>query len=180
MTAASAPARRRPPGFAFLVFLALVVAAVPASFLIRRTAGGRDLEPLRSGPAPAFTLARLDGGEVSLASLRGRPVLVNFWGSWCLQCRRELRALVEVRHRRPGLDVLGVVFRDPPEQAREEARRAGADWPQLTDPGERVARAYGVDSAPATFLIGPDGTIGVTLVGPVTAAILERQLAELT
>ena len=169
----------RRPGSGFLVLLAVAVAAVPASFLIRRP-GQRDLAPLRSGPAPAFTLARLDGGEVSLAGLRGRPVVVNFWGSWCLQCRRELRTLVEVRQSRPDLDVVGIVFRDPPEQAREEARQAGADWPQLVDPGERVARAYGVDSAPATFVVGPDGTIGATLVGPVTRAIIERQLAALS
>jgi cytochrome c biogenesis protein CcmG/thiol:disulfide interchange protein DsbE len=170
----------RRPGTGFLVLLTLAVAAVPASFLIRRAGGERGLEPLRSGPAPAFTLARLDGGEVSLAGLRGRPVLVNFWGSWCVQCRRELQTLVEVRRRRPGLDVVGVLFRDPPEQARREAEQAGADWPQLIDPGERVARAYGVDSAPATFLVGPDGSIGATLVGPVTRAIIERQLAGLS
>jgi cytochrome c biogenesis protein CcmG/thiol:disulfide interchange protein DsbE len=170
----------RRPGTAFLVLLTLAVAAVPASFLIRRGGGERELEPLRSGPAPAFTLTRLDGGELSLAELRGRPVLVNFWGSWCLQCRRELRTLIEVRQGRPGLDVVGIVFRDPPERAREEARAAGADWPQLADPGERVARAYGVDSAPATFLVKPDGTIGSLLVGPVTRAIIERQLAEST
>jgi cytochrome c biogenesis protein CcmG/thiol:disulfide interchange protein DsbE len=121
----------------------------------------------------------VDGAQVSLAELRGRPVLVNFWGSWCLQCRRELRTLAEVRRRRPGLAVIGVVFRDPPERAREEARQAGADWPQLVDPGERVARAYGVDSAPATFVVRPDGTIGSILVGPVTRTIVERQLTDL-
>jgi cytochrome c biogenesis protein CcmG, thiol:disulfide interchange protein DsbE len=170
----------RRPGTAFLLFLTLAVAAVPASFLIRRVGGGRDLEPLRTGPAPAFTLAALDGSEVSLAGLRGQPVVVNFWGSWCLQCRKELGVLAEVRKRRPDLLMLGIVFRDPPDQARRAAEEAGAGWPQLVDVNERVARAYGVDSAPATFLIGPDGTIEATLVGPVTRAIIERQLSGLS
>jgi cytochrome c biogenesis protein CcmG/thiol:disulfide interchange protein DsbE len=167
----------RRPGSAFLVFLTLAVAAVPASFLIRRVSGDRGLEPLRSGPAPAFALRALDGAEVRLADLRGRPVLINFWGSWCVQCLRELRTLAEVRRSRPGFDVVGIVFRDPPQQAQEAARAAGADWPQLVDPGERVARAYGVDSAPATFVVKADGTIAALLVGPVTKAIIERQLA---
>jgi cytochrome c biogenesis protein CcmG/thiol:disulfide interchange protein DsbE len=170
----------RRPGTAFLVLLALAVAAVPASFLIRRSGGGRELEPLRSGPAPAFTLTTQDGSEFSLDRLRGKPVVINFWGTWCPQCRRELQVLVELKKRRPDLDVLGIVFRDPPEQAEREARQAGAGWPQLVDPGERVARAYGVDSAPATFVVHPNGTIGATLLGPVTLAILERQLSELT
>jgi cytochrome c biogenesis protein CcmG, thiol:disulfide interchange protein DsbE len=170
----------RRPGTAFLVLLTLAVAAVPASFLIRRVGGGRGLEPLRSGPAPTFTLATQEGNEVSLAGLRGKPMVINFWGTWCLQCRRELAVLVELKKRRPDLDVVGVVFRDPPDQAAREARQAGAGWPQLVDPGERVARAYGVDSAPATFVVRSNGTIGATLLGPVTLAILERQLAELT
>lgn len=163
-----------------LLAFALVVAAVPASFLIRRVVSGApDVDPLRSGPAPAFTLSSLEGTTVVLDGLPGEPVVVHFWGSWCEPCRLGLPRLAETRRRRPGLRVLGVVFRDEPEDARRAARAAGADWPMLLDPGEEVARAYGVQGVPVTFFLRPNGTIAATVVGPVSPPILDRQLSRI-
>lgn len=156
------------------------MAAVPASFLIRRLVDDREeLDPLTSGPAPAFTLTSLDGETVSLDGLRGRPVAVNFWGSWCEQCRNQLPLLAQARERHPELAVVGVLFRDDPDAARAEAEAAGADWPSVVDPDGAVARAYGVESAPATFFVTRDGEISGLLVGPVSRRLIDRQLSRI-
>jgi cytochrome c biogenesis protein CcmG, thiol:disulfide interchange protein DsbE len=171
---------RTPVPVRLLAFV-LVVLAVPASLLVRRAVSdGRDVDPLHSGPAPAFTQRTLEGETVSLAALRGRPVIVNFWGSWCLQCREQLPILEEAARRHPDVITLGILFRDRPEDARQAAQQSGAGYPMLLDPDETVARAYGVRSAPVTFFIAPDGTIAGDLIGPVTAHLIDRLLERVT
>lgn len=98
---------------------------------------------------------------MSLASLRGRPVIVNFWASWCIPCRKEFpllkRALAQ--HARERLVVVGVIFKDLPDDARRFARQQGARWPMLEDPGGAVATRYRVRSAPTTLFVDGDGIV---------------------
>jgi peroxiredoxin len=157
------------------------VLAVPLSLIVRRIVDPVDrADPRHSGPAPAFELRSLDGETVSLAGLRGasfrgRPVVVNFWGAWCPQCTLELPLLAEMHRRHPDVAIVGILFREDPEIGRAAAAHGDATWPTLLDPDERVAGAYGVDSAPATFFIRPDGTIAGHLLGPVSIGILDTQ-----
>jgi cytochrome c biogenesis protein CcmG, thiol:disulfide interchange protein DsbE len=155
--------------------LLLVVAIVAA------LAGPAVLTPaVRIGDrAPDFALADLDGRTVRLSDYEGRPVIVNFWASWCLPCRDEFplfdAALRE--HADEGLAVVGIVYRDRSEAARAFAEQLGADWPLVMDPGETVARAYGVFGPPESWLIGPDGRVVSRQIGPYTAPELEAGLA---
>ena len=159
----------------------LVVTAVPASLLVRRALSGEErVDPLNSGPAPAFTLRALDGTTVSLERLRGRPVVINFWGSWCQPCREVLSMLAPSAQRHPDVAVVGVLFRDRPGDAEQAAREAGAGWPMVGDADESVARAYGVNGAPVTFFISPQGTIAGHLIGPVTRPTVEREFKKIT
>ncbi len=153
----------------------LIVLAVPMSLVIRRAVRSGDrLDPIHSGPAPAFSLQSLDGRTVSLADFRGGPVVVNFWGNWCEQCRLQLPLLAEMKRRFPAVPIVGILFQEDPEVGRAAAAHGDATWPQLVDPGGRVAEAYGLASAPATFFIRPDGTIAADLVGPVSTGILQK------
>lgn len=129
--------------------------------------------------APDFVLADLDGNAVRLADLRGRPVVLNFWASWCGPCVEEFPLLREAaeRHAAEGLAVVGIVFRDRSEAARDFMIRNGATWPAAMDPGERVASAYGILGPPETYFIARDGTIAARQFGPVDADSLEAQLA---
>jgi cytochrome c biogenesis protein CcmG/thiol:disulfide interchange protein DsbE len=157
-----------------------VVAAVPASFLIRRALNpSPGVDPIRSGPAPSFTLKSLDGTTVSSDGLAGRPAVVHFWGSWCEQCRLQLPLLRQAKKDHSDLGVVGIVFRDPPADAARLARTVGVDWPVLLDPDEKVARAYGVESAPVMFFLRPDGTIAGRLVGPIAPLVLDRALTRI-
>ena len=129
--------------------------------------------------APDFSLASLDGEPVRLADLRGRPVIVNFWASWCGPCIEEVPLLREAaaRHQADGLAVVGIVYRDRSEAAREFMARHGGTWAAAMDPGERVATAYGVVGPPETYFIARDGTIAARNIGQVTEATLDDQLA---
>ena len=159
----------------------LIVLSVPISLVIRRALHSEArIDPLHAGPAPAFTLRSLDGETVSLADFRGRPVVVNFWGAWCEQCRLELPLLAEMHRRFPAVPIVGILFREDPEVARAAAAHGDATWPTLVDPDAQVAKAYGVAGAPATFFIRPDGTIAGDLLGPVSTGILQKQFEKIS
>jgi cytochrome c biogenesis protein CcmG/thiol:disulfide interchange protein DsbE len=129
--------------------------------------------------APEFSLADLDGNPIHLSELRGRPVIVNFWASWCGPCVEEFPLLREAaaRHADEGLVVVGVVYDDRSEAARDFMARHGATWPAAMDPGGRVAEAYGIVGPPETFFIGRDGTIVARQFGQISASSLEEKLA---
>ena len=159
----------------------LIVLSVPISLVIRRAVNSEDrIDPIHSGPAPAFTLQSLDGRTVSLADFQGGPVVVNFWGAWCEPCRLQLPLLAEMRRRFPAVPIVGILFREDPEVGRAAAEHGDATWPTLVDPGEKVAAAYGIDGAPATFFIRADGTIAGELIGPVSTGILQKQYLKIS
>ena len=103
-------------------------------------------------------------------------MVVNFWsGAWCEPCRLELPLLAEMKRRFPAVPIVGVLFREDPEVGRTTAEHGDVTWPTLVDPGGKVAEAYRVDGAPATFFIRADGSIAGHLIGPVSTGILQKQ-----
>ena len=133
-------------------------------------------------PAPDFALPGLSGGSVALAEFAGRPVVVNFWASWCHPCREEfplLKAALE-KHEADGLEVIGVSYRDIAGDGRAFAADQGADWWLARDPDLRLAGAYGVNRIPQTFFIDRDGTIVSRVFGITSAKDLEAEIAKIT
>jgi len=112
--------------------------------------------------APDFDLPRLrGGGRISLSSLRGTGVVVNFWASWCIPCRKEFPVLRRVQrtYRADGVEIIGIVYNDIPSDARAFARDQKATWNLVTDESRATAIKYGVRAIPQTFFIAPDGRI---------------------
>ena len=120
--------------------------------------------------APAFSLPTLDGERtVRLEDLRGRVIAVNFWASWCAECRIEHPALEAAwaRYRDRGVVILGIPFQDDPSASRAYVEEFGGGWPILSDPRSSAGLAYGVYGVPETVFIGRDGRIAGRVVGPV-------------
>jgi cytochrome c biogenesis protein CcmG/thiol:disulfide interchange protein DsbE len=125
-------------------------------------------------PAPAFALERLGGGQVSLEDLRGRPIVLNFWASWCVPCRDEAPMLTELAadYADQGLVVVGIVYRDEATNAVDFMRRYGQTYPGLLDPEHRTALDYGVLGIPETYFIDASGIIRGRQLGPLVASEL--------
>jgi peroxiredoxin len=141
--------------------------------------------PRRTKP-PEFNGRTADGRTVSLASLGGKVVLLNFWATWCQECRAEM-PLFEQLHREltvQGLSVIGINAREGVPDIRRYARELGVTFPLVMDPAGEINTAYGVIGLPTTFLIGRDGRPVALAVGPrewanaVGRAIIQALLAE--
>lgn len=168
--------------------VALGLVACLLGLLIWKTAfareGGVAAELVRGThpEAPAFALPRLDNGSVlSLASLLGKAVVINFWASWCPPCKTEAPALQRLyeRFRRQGLVVLGVDQEDFRGDARRFARRYGFTFPIVHDRDKTMVGRFGVTGYPETYFIDRSGRIvGDRITGPVDSSRNRRLLAE--
>ena len=167
MTALSAPAAERPA-------LAELVKALNASGY-----------PAVMHP-PELSGVTADGKRVSLAGLRGRVILLNFWATWCQECRPEM-PMFERLHREfsaQGLAVVGINAREGTSTIREYAKELGLTFPLILDPKGTINSAYGVIGLPTTFLIGRDGRPVALAIGPrewngkPARALIQALLAE--
>jgi cytochrome c biogenesis protein CcmG/thiol:disulfide interchange protein DsbE len=134
--------------------------------------------PLVGREAPPFTLRPVGGGApVSLESLRGKPVVVNFWATLCVPCIEEHGVLVSGARSWEGqAHFLGVVYQDEEKTIAEFLRRRGSAYPTLFDEGGKTAIAFGVYGVPETFFISPDGVVVEKFMGPLDDAALSASL----
>lgn len=129
--------------------------------------------------APKLALETLDGRRLDLAAYRGRPVLLNFWATWCAPCVREFPLLRRTLDQRgsQGLVVLGVLVNDSAGNARRFVREHGGTWPVGTDQGAKAAAAFKVVGLPETVFVRKDGTLATRVLGELTQDRLDAQLA---
>lgn len=165
-------------------FLGIVGALVTVGWVSRDVAEPVDLrEPtavlgLDMGtPAPALALPRIDGDTATLSSLRGRPVIVNIWATWCPPCVREMPSLQRIyeRYRDDGLEVLAVAVDDAPGERQPDGRivgvvsefveRYGLTFPVVVDPTGETERRFGTEYLPTTVLIDRAGRIQAAEIG---------------
>lgn len=143
--------------------IAAALVAVLGVALLSPSRNATDGGPLVGKPAPEFTLESLDGAQVSLASLQGRPVVLNFWASWCVPCREEAPLFRELGERRSGENgpaILGILFQETNEQnARDFIQEYALAYPNLRDPGIETGINYGLIGVPETVFIDRQGVI---------------------
>lgn len=144
-------------------------------------------KPAGSGPAPRvnseapdFTLKDLKGQEVKLSSLRGKPVMLNFWATWCPPCRAEIPTITAMYNSPPqgegAYEVLGIATQSDEQTIKAFTQEFDMTFPVLPDPGSQVTSLYHVLPIPTTFFIDKDGIIRYIHTGQVDRALMEKWL----
>ena len=131
-------------------------------------------------PAPDFELVTLEGETVRLSQFRGKPVVINFWSTWCEPCKAE-HGLLQQGSQLYGEDVqfLGIIYQDTAEAAKTYLSGRSNRFPQLQDPDTRVGMDYGVSGVPESFFIDGKGRIRHKEAGVVSVSLLKHQVATL-
>jgi len=140
--------------------------------------------PLVGRPAFEINSPALDGGKnIVLSEYRGKWVMVNFWGSWCVSCIREHPALIELAKKlakRDDFIIFGVDFKDTKDNANRFLERHGdPGYRHVFDPDQRVAIDWGVYGAPESFIVDPEGIVRFKQAGPIYRGWFEKKVLPL-
>jgi cytochrome c biogenesis protein CcmG/thiol:disulfide interchange protein DsbE len=157
-----------------------LLASAAKGELVADPAGGvpQYVSPLKGKPAPAFALEDLSGKKVSLASYKGKAVLINFWATWCGPCKIETPWLVELRNQYApqGFEILGIstddidrddskMLSDEKKEIAKSAQQLHIDYPVLID-GASISEPYGgLDEMPTSFFVDRNGKVVAAQLG---------------
>jgi peroxiredoxin len=140
-------------------------------------------------PPPGAELARLDftlkdmnGADVRLADFRGRPMVINFWATWCAPCRHEIPAFVELvdKYRDQNLIVLGISVDDKPEDLQKFAAEFKMNYPVLVGLGhDELQEHYGAYTLPVSWFVRDDGSVDYKHTGTQTKEWFEERVQKL-
>jgi cytochrome c biogenesis protein CcmG/thiol:disulfide interchange protein DsbE len=176
--------RRGRTALAISLVVALLLSGLVGVLATRGPAGGDD-QPIDFSVAgdEAFDLSgsTLDGGDFDMGAYNDRWVVVNFFATWCVPCRREHPELVSFDEAHRQLDdavLVSVLYDDDPDTAADFFERNGGSWPVVLDGDGAIAVGYGVTGVPETYLVQPDGLVLDRIVGGVTQDGLEAYMAE--
>jgi len=160
----------------------LIILAFLGWGLLKRS----ESRPEVGGAAPDFTLQLFDdyrnefeGGDVTLSDLRGRVAVINFWASWCVECRVEAKDLEETwqEYKNERVVFIGIDFDDTEDKAIEYLESFGITYPNgLDGRGQITENRYHITGVPETFIVDPSGKIAVVKIGPFRSGELRTIL----
>ena len=160
---------------ALLIMLASVL-------LINGCAAGAKTSARVGELAPNFKLQDLEGQSVALSNLKGKPLLLNFWTTWCPPCRSEMPYIQQVYDEWSDkrLMVLAINIGESSAKAKEFMQSYGLSFPVLLDTNEKIAQIYNIGNIPTTYFIDRDGIIQVKIIGAFPSkAEIEKNLSEI-
>jgi thiol-disulfide isomerase/thioredoxin len=157
------------------VFLGAVLALAAVA------CAGEGPAPVVGRRAPDFDLAAIDGGRVSLAGLQGKPVVVNFFATWCTPCKKELPAFqaLSAQYADRGLTFLLVDMQEDPDDVAVFLGELGVSLPAVVDSSGEVGKTYRVRGLPSTFFVGRDGVIKQAQLGELDTRLLETGISKI-
>jgi cytochrome c biogenesis protein CcmG, thiol:disulfide interchange protein DsbE len=173
--------------YVMLIAIALAIGLIVTQIVLLR--GGGPPQSFTGSlvvgkPAPDFKLATIDGTSVSLSQFRGRPVLVNFWATWCIPCREEMPELVRSyeAHKAEGFVILGsnLTYTDSLPDVQAFIKEFKMTFPVLLDKDGAVAESlYQIPGVPTSVFVRRDGTIAHVHIGKMTPQQVDQDVGEI-
>jgi peroxiredoxin len=157
------------------VLLLALVFALYSSFV-------KDPNAVKVGSdAPNFSLEQLNGPDMVLSDLKGKGVVLNFWGTWCEPCKEEMPALQKQydQFKDKGLVVLGVNIGESPVAVEPFVKQYGISFPILLDRQSQITKLYRIGPIPTTFFISPDGEVEEIFIGQLDEAMISSKVAKI-
>ena len=191
MTETVLEARPKRRTFTLVVFGIIALVVVGLLALLAVAVRTRGAPPLASGSAPDFSLTTFDGQTYKLADLKGKPVVINFWASWCIPCRDEAPALQRAweTYKDRGVLVLGVDYVDTETDAKKFIAEFQQTYPNGADLGTRISQAFRISGVPETYFIDREGRllqgidangrVKANWIGPLPEDVLIARIEEL-
>lgn len=150
-------------------------------------ANSNETRPEVGQPAPDFEMSFFDGYEwqsldqASLSDMQGNVVVLNFWASWCVECRLEAKALQDASERfaDDGVIFLGIAWTDTEPKSFDYMQEFGITYPNAPDLGLNIGEAYEITGIPETFFIDRNGDIAHLIIGPVSEDVLDATITRL-
>ncbi|MFD3446155.1 thiol-disulfide oxidoreductase ResA [Microbacteriaceae bacterium 4G12] len=142
-----------------------------------------DKEKVQIGKqAPNFQVTDMNGKQISLRDLRGKGVFLNFWGTWCEPCEKEMPYMNELyaTYKKKGVEIIALNADETNLAVKNFVAQYGLTFPVAIDKGQDVLNTYGVGPLPTTFLIDKDGKVVKRITGTQTKEQLEKYLQEIT
>ena len=170
-----------------IIGLAIVAILVVLALAVR----SRGAPPLESGSAPNFSLTTFDGQTYKLSDLKGRPVVINFWASWCIPCRDEAPGLQRTwqTYKDRGLLVIGVDYVDTDADAKKFIAEFQQNYPNGADLGTHISQAFHITGVPETYFIDKEGKllqgiddqgrVKANFIGPLPEDVLVQRVEDL-
>ncbi len=174
-----------------LIFFAAIIGVFALLLVLGWTMIQKGAPALASGNAPEFELVTFEGQTIRLSELRGKPIVLNFWASWCLPCREEAPYLQASwdQYRSQGLMLIGVDYVDTEAEAKKYMAEFKITYPNGPDVGTKISKAYRITGVPETYFITRDGKIlqGTDAngrpygnwIGPIPPAALQERILKL-
>jgi peroxiredoxin len=133
------------------------------------------------GPAPDFTLQTADGGTVRLSDLKGKPVFINFWATWCEPCREEMPAMQAIydQYRARGLVILAIDMEEDQRRVQRWIEQGGFTFTFLLDSDGAQVKRYNINASPTSYFIGPDGVIRDLKLGALNRTEMQTKVEKL-
>lgn len=145
-------------------------------YLLSRPSKTNDAAPT----APDFSFSLLNGKRINLSDYQGKPVVINFWASWCPPCRAEAPTLTKIANRYKGqVQFLGVVYQDSEANARAFIKEFGIPYPNGIDVDGKITAAYKVTGVPETFFVDKDGRLQGHWIGAIDEPTLTGYIDKL-
>ncbi|OBZ18819.1 alkyl hydroperoxide reductase [Bacillus sp. FJAT-27264] len=162
-----------------IVILLLVV--LLGGYAIATSVFGGDGKPKEGSKAPAFDLLGLDGKAHTLNEYKGKAVVLNFWGSWCAPCVKEMPALQAQweKWKDQGVVVVGVNVGEDQMTVENFVKMVNINFPIVMDPGRNAVRSYGISPMPTTFFINKKGKVDSIHIGQLDLDTLDSQIGKL-